>query len=263
MNLQTQAPTKVFPKPALISPAWDILQRTPAMSGHPAESFPATVERVRPGHNFADVNVYPPVHRDAASDDAGAGEFSPGTGEVLPVPLEQPDAEKMDDPAPKAKCPTKTVVDKSLDMTPEAIKKGYRTGYGITSVMRVEPTSTVWDGTQIVEATKQTRNTCPEEFGISPCNGTDTFTVGKESNSSILGKLAATPNRFYDFHFTRWNKGSLLHDRNPKDIDSCEIACEQKYSCGGNVIGTHTVTRTFTKGTSGSRNVTLVNVTKS
>jgi hypothetical protein len=28
------------------------------------------------------------------------------------------------------------------------------------------------------------------------------------------------------------------------------------------VIGTHTVTRTFTKGKSGSRDVTLVNVTK-
>src|SRR5690349_8170927 len=245
MNLQIPAPTKVSPKPALISRAGNILQRMPASSIGTKESSFTSVNRELLRHNFADVDVYPPVHADAAQDAPDAPEFPGGGEQALPLPVGDPGAERMDDPAPKAKCPTKTVVGKTIDMTPEGIKKGYRTGYGIAAVMRVEPASTAWDGTQIVEASKQTKNTCPEEFGISPCKGTDTFTVGQESNSSILGKLAATPNRFYDFHTTRWNKGSLLHDRNPKDIDSCEIACEQKYSCGGNVIGTHTITRTF------------------
>jgi hypothetical protein len=147
-------------------------------------------------------------------------------------------------------------------MTPDGIKKGYRTGYGACAVMRVEPDSTNWDGTKIIESNKQTKNSCPAEFDISPCSGSDTFTVGPESNSSILGKLPATRNHFYDYHISRWNRGSLLHDRNAKDVASCEVVCEQNYSCGGKVIGTHTITRTVTKGTSGSRDVTLVAVTK-
>jgi hypothetical protein len=227
-------------------------------------------------YNFGNVRVHTgerttePVALNAAQDE-GAPEESlseergqgarieqllmGGLGEV-PQPLESGGATQ-------ATCPTKTVVEKTVDMTPDGIKKGYRTGYGACAVMRVEPDSTNWDGTKIVESNKQTKNTCPTEFGISPCSGSDTFTVGLESNSSILGKMPATKNRFYDYHTTRWNKGSLLHDRNPKDVASCEAVCEQNYSCGGSVIGTHTITRTFTKGTSGSRDVTLVAVTKS
>lgn len=182
----------------------------------------------------------------------------PSIGERL-----MPEAEPLEEGGKKkAKCPSKTVVEKTIDMTPDGIKKGYRTGYGATAVMQVQPDSTNWDGTQIVESLKQTKNTCPEEFGISPCSGSSTFTVGAEAKSSVLGTLEAKRNRFYDFHISRWNKGSLLHDRNSADVDSCQVECEQSYACGSGVIGKHTVTRTFTKGKSGSRDVTLVAVTK-
>ncbi|MGZ8183428.1 MAG: hypothetical protein ACXWT1_15850 [Methylobacter sp.] len=189
----------------------------------------------------------------------------PSSFEEIPPVGERlmPGAEPLEEGGKKkTKCPSKTVVEKTIDMTPDGIKKGYRTGYGATAVMHVQPDSTNWDGTQIVESLKQTKNTCPEEFKISPCSGNSTFTVGAEAKSSVLGTLEAKSNRFYDFHISRWNKGSLLHDRNPADIDSCQVECEQSYSCGGGVIGKHTVTRTFTKGKSGSRDVTLVAVTK-
>jgi len=222
----------------------------------------------------------PLVHENAAVDEESIGDEpesgEPGRefpGSPLPSPIEEippmgeelaPGVEPLEGGGEKkAKCPTKTVVDKTIDMTPDGIKKGYRTGYGATAVMRVEPDSTNWDGTQIVESLKQTKTTCPKEFNISPCNGNSTFTVGAEAKSSVLGPLEGKRNRFYDFHITRWNRGSLLHDRNPGNIDSCQVECEQSYSCGGVVIGKHTVTRTFTKGKSGSRDVTLVAVTKS
>jgi hypothetical protein len=231
----------------------------------------------RSGHDFAEMAVFPPVHTNSAED---GPETSDPTGEgtnqepqdnpigserpvSVPILANESGAEALDSQSGKAACPTKTVVEKVIDMTPAGIQKGYHTGYGATAVIRVEPTSTNWDGTKIKESNKQTKNTCPPEFGISPCSGADTFTVGAESNSSILGKLPAIQNRFYDFHISRWNKGSLLHDRNPNNVASCEVECEQQYSCGGNVIGTHKVTRTFTKGKNGSLDVTLVNVTKS
>jgi hypothetical protein len=160
-------------------------------------------------------------------------------------------------------CPSKAVIEKVTDLTPGGIKKGWRTGYGALALVRVEPTTTDWDGTSIVEQNKEASSTCPKEFGISPCTGASTFPVGSAAHSGVLGDLPAVKNHFYDTHQTRWNKGSLLHDpaRNPHGLSSCEAVCEQKYLCGGTVISTQTVKRVFTKGKDGSRDVTLVNVT--
>ncbi|MGD0613024.1 MAG: hypothetical protein ABSB41_16120 [Anaerolineales bacterium] len=269
------------PKSALAPAPRTRLQRKNACEknpGFPGESDDARAQapesgRVRLSYNFADLQVRPPENLNSAADaagedvDTGSAIENVGSlqvaegGDTTPLVEGGQGVEGMKGAA-GAKCPAKTVVEKVIDMTPAGIQKGYRTGYGATALMRVEPASTNWDGTRIVEANSQTKNTCPKEFGISPCSGADTFTVGAALNSSILGNLPATSNHFYDFHITRWNKGSLLHDRNPNQIDTCETVCEQKYSCSGNVIGTHTVTRTFTKGKSGSRDVTLVNVTK-
>lgn len=229
--------------------------RISAQSPHPAEVRGTALDFDGPqddemGGEEPSSGELPGIEITRAPGTPGEEEFGGGA-----IPLDKP-AETP------AKCPTKTVVEKTTDMTPDGIKKGYRTGYGAVATMKVEPDTTNWDSTQIVESLKLTKSTCPEEFGINPCSGSSTFTVGAESNSSVLGKLAATKNRFYDFHTTRWNKGSLLHDRNPKNIDSCEAVCEQNYSCGGKVIGTHKITRTFTKGKSGDRDVTLVNVKK-
>lgn len=230
----------------------------------------------QPGHHIGRVRIHAnaAVDEEPGGDEPDSGELGQEfPGQAQPTPVEVMPAVTEAELTPgvqpleggekaKVKCPSKTVVEKTIDMTPKGIEKGYRTGYGAAAVMKVEPDSTNWDGTQIVESLKQTKNTCPKEFGISPCSGNSTFTVGAGTKSSVLGELEAKRNRFYDFHISRWNKGSLLHDRNPDNVDSCQVECEQKYSCGDAVIGTHTVTRTFTKGKSGSRDVTLVAVTK-
>lgn len=219
------------------------------------------------GHDFSRVRVH--VDTNSAGSTRAATALAHTGQYLLNAPAVQNDfthpvhKNAAVDEEKKAKCPSKTVVEKTIDMTPDGIKKGYRTGYGVCAVMRVEPDSTDWDGTQIVESLKQTKNSCPKEFNISPCIANRPFTVGAEGKSNVLGTLEAKHNRFYDFHTSRWNKGSLLHDRNPDNVDSCQVECEQSYSCGGVVIGKHTVTRTFTKGKSGSRDVTLVAVTKS
>jgi len=161
----------------------------------------------------------------------------------------------------KPTCPTKTVVEKLTNKTADG--KKYRTGMGAVATIKVEPDKQNWDGTGIVESfPKPLTSDCPKEFGISPCGGSSTFIVGAKRDSPVFGALAATSNRFYDFHETRWKGGSLLHDRNPGGIASCKISCEQNYSCGGAVIGTHTITRTFTKGKVDSVDVTFVNVSK-
>ena len=55
---------------------------------------------------------------------------------------------------------------------------------------------------------------------------------------------------------------SGLIARNPQGLSSCETVCEQKYHRDGQEIDRHTITRTFTKGTFGGRDVTLVTVAK-
>jgi hypothetical protein len=162
-------------------------------------------------------------------------------------------------------CPSSTKVDQQIDETTPALNQGWRTAYGIASVIRVGPEPRTWDGVQITEALSTQSNTCPEGLLPSPCAGSSTFTVGQARHSRILGDLAGLRNRFYDFHATSWRGGSLLHDptRNPKDVNSCQVVCDQQYSCEGKVIGKHTITRTLTKGVHNGQPVTIVNATKS
>ena len=159
-----------------------------------------------------------------------------------------------------APCPAKTVVEKVTNKMADGQK--YRTGMGAVAIIAVQPDSQTWDGASITESFKTPTSDCPKEFGINPCSGNSVFPVGAGKNSPVFGSIPATRNRFPDFHETRWKGGSLLHERNPGGKDSCTIACEQQYSCGGKVIGTHTITRTFTKGKIGSVDVTFVSVSK-
>ena len=150
-------------------------------------------------------------------------------------------------------------------MTPAALSAGFLTAYGVMAVMRVRPGERTWDGTKIQESLTTVSQTCPASFSPTPeCSGNSTFTVGDPGRSSRIGNQPGLVNRFYDFHASGPRGVSRLHDstRNPQGLNSCETVCEQKYQCDGREIGRHTVTRTFTKGTFGGRDVTLVNVTK-
>jgi hypothetical protein len=168
--------------------------------------------------------------------------------------------------APAATCPTATAVDTTTDLTPAGLSAGYLTAYGIMARMKVLPDSTNWNGVSVVEANTVGSSTCPATLTHpGPCTGNATFVVGSASGkSNVQAVQPAMQNRFYDFHTTHTRALSVLHDstRNPAGLNSCKAVCNQTYSCGGAVIGTHTVTRTFTKGTSGGHDVTIVNVTK-
>jgi hypothetical protein len=166
-------------------------------------------------------------------------------------------------------CPNLTEVATTIDMRNEALAAGFLTAYGIHAQMRVRPDARTWDGTQITESLTMTSNTCPNSLTRGePCNGSSTFTVGAQSgNSSVLpAPRAGAINRFWDFHTThvRPRGISVLHDatRNPANLNTCSTVCNQNYNCGGNTIGTHTITRTYIKGRFNGQDVTFVDVTK-
>ena len=184
--------------------------------------------------------------------------------------LGNPAAAEVSDAAIKyrglgAACPAKTEVDRVVDLTPAGLGAGFLTAYGAMAVMRVRPGERTWDGTRILETVAPVSNTCPDSFApTSECIGASTFTVGDAGHSDRIGDQPGLVNRFYDFHVSRTRGISRLHDntRNPQGLNSCETVCQQKYHCDGREIGRHTVTRTFTKGIFGGRDVTLVTVTK-
>jgi len=194
-----------------------------------------------------------------ATESAPAKEPSPAPGMVG----QSRGAQAMDSPA--SSCPSKTQVEKLKDLTPDGLKAGYATGYGVLATMRVLPDATNWNGTRIAESlTLDPSGTCPKGLTSQPCTAGPPFTVGDGTKGfSVLPAQPGQQDRFYDFHRTRSNI-SLLHDatRNPSGMSSCTLICKQSYSCGGTVIGNYTLTRTFTKGTYQGKDVTLVSVTK-
>ena len=166
-------------------------------------------------------------------------------------------------------CPSSTEVASVIDLRNDALAAGFRTAYGIHSQIRVRPDGRTWDGTRIPERVTMGANTCPDTLTRGePCSGGSTFTVGSGSGNSpvLAGPRPGARNRFWDFHTThvRPRNVSVLHDaaRNPVNLDTCSTACNQEYICDGNVIGRHTITRTYSKGRHNGQDVTLVDVTK-
>ncbi|HKP74094.1 MAG TPA: hypothetical protein VJT67_01065 [Longimicrobiaceae bacterium] len=166
-------------------------------------------------------------------------------------------------------CPASTEVATTIDMRSQALAAGFRTAYGIHAQMRVRPDARTWDGTQVTESVTAGANSCPDTLTRGdPCSGGSTFTIGAASGNSpvLAAPRPGAINRFWDFHTThvRPRTVSVLHDatRNPAGLNTCSTACNQEYRCGGNVIGRHTITRSYSKGTYGGADVTLVDVTK-
>ena len=158
------------------------------------------------------------------------------------------------DPPPT--CPTSVTLSGSTTLSLASQFPGLKTGIGIVAAMQTNPTSTNWDGTQIVEAVSSSSNSCPSSFG-NQCSGSDTFTVGN-GGSTFGQNFPARQNIFYDQHVT--TSGVSILDA--AGITSCTAVCSQSYSCGGHVIGNFTITRRFTKGTISGTPVTNVTVTK-
>ncbi len=153
-------------------------------------------------------------------------------------------------------------------------KNGFLNGWGGIAEMEVsDPSGKVWDGTAIHESLKRTKNTCGDK-GKNACSNVSSdqarstagssFVVGAESNFLGKAKLAAGQNRFYDLHVFANKDASLLHELKK---DSCEVQCQQSFSCGGKRFGpafiiTYTMTRDVVKSGSKNINVTRVAVNK-
>ncbi len=209
-----------------------------------------------------------PIHRPLIEEFRRQEHLPPGGRDETGMPAGPADAE-IKYGGLLMPCPRSTEVATAIDLRNEALAAGFRTAYGIHAQMRVRPDGRTWDGTRITEALTMGANTCPDTLTRGePCSGGSTFTVGAASGNSpvLTGPRPGARNRFWDFHTThvRPRGVSVLHDatRNPANLDTCSTACEQEYSCGGNVIGRHTITRTYTKGVYNGQNVTFVDVTK-
>jgi len=261
-------------EPATAPPIVHAVKRSP---GQPAGLANCAFAEPRFGHDFSRVRVHPAqkvagytesadrVNDDEEEDNGEASGEELRQAEGAP-PVESGTQEELaGDPAagsnpsggpapaiPVAACPSSTEVVKITDLTPAGLKAGYLTAYGALATMRVLPKETNWDGIRIAESlTRDSASTCPIGLTAQPCVGGPPFTVGDGSKgSSVLPPQPGQQNRFYDFHRTR-SDISLLHDatRNPKGMNLCTMICNQSYSCGGTVIGKHSITRTFTKGT--------------
>jgi hypothetical protein len=165
-----------------------------------------------------------------------------------------------------AACPTHARVDDTTDLNQAGFQAGYLSGYGIRARMRVFPDRVDWAGKQVVESLSQVSSTCPPGLTVGgPCNGNSTFTVGAASgNSAVSPQQPGVRNCFHDFHTSRSQSVSFLHDpgRNPAGLDNCEAVCRQSYLCNGVSLGIHEITRRFRKGRIANRDVTIVDVTK-
>ena len=162
----------------------------------------------------------------------------------------------------KNSCPSSVKLEDTKDLTEGGLKKGYRTAYGIVSIMHLLPDDSDWSDAKVYEKVSEVSKTCPKSWNL--CTGTDEpFPIGKERYSTILGTLPAKKNIFYDFHTSRWNK-SRLHDpeENPTGMDSCQVECKQQYVCKEKVLGNFTITRNFRKDKYEGRDVTRVDTTK-
>lgn len=149
----------------------------------------------------------------------------------------------------------------NLSSFPADVPSPLSTGIGIVTPMKVGPTSTNWYGTAISESLSAGSNSCPASW-TPACTGSATFTVGyggtAVAGGVTLGNFNAVENQFYDQHTTT-NPQNIL---GVAGIQTCTTVCHQSYSCKGTVIGSFTITRTYTRGTVGSSAVTNVGVTK-
>jgi hypothetical protein len=141
------------------------------------------------------------------------------------------------------KCPTDIkVVEFGQGRDSDFGLKGPITGWGGFAVMEVsDPGGRKWDGTKIGETLRNVKNSCGDQ-GNNACTnknaGDDraksTFVVGQQYDFLGLSQLPAGTNKFSDVHAFVDRTLSLLHKI---DKQSCEVQCNQTYTCDGRGFG--------------------------
>jgi hypothetical protein len=186
-----------------------------------------------------------------------------------PPPPPKAPAPKQQTPAKAAGCPADIKVARIDPLNDTDFgKNGWVTGWGAIVRMEVsDPDGKTWDGTEVHENIKQTKNTCGARARDACTNksgeggsGGSTFKVG--SATKVQGKsIPAVKNSFYDLHIVARKDASILHALGKAE---CEVQCHQFYDCGGKQIGPDfTITYSMKKDTVyGTYDVTRVTAKK-
>jgi hypothetical protein len=204
----------------------------------------------------------------AMTSDAGQAVLRRDSKRSPPAP--PPKAPPPKAPAAKtAACPTDIKVASVDPLNDNDFgKNGWLTGWGAVVRMEVsDPDGKTWDGTEVHENLKQTKNTCGARAKDACSNksgegdsGGSTFKVG--AVAKVQGKsMPAVKNSFYDVHIVARRDASILHTLGKAD---CEVQCHQFYDCGGKQIGPDfTITYSMKKDTvAGYYDVTRVTAKK-
>jgi len=180
----------------------------------------------------------------------GSGFFS-GGGETSPTSAPSPIV------SVSQRCPSSISISGTATEPLAPKVPTFLTGIGIVAKMQVNPSTTDWDDTQIIESLVTTSNSCPSGWG-NPCGQTSAFTVG-EGGTAVNGQVfPPVHNQFLDEHATV----DTINDLAASGLNACSSVCTQHYSCNGTVIGTFTITKSYAKGTVGNYTVTNVTATK-
>ena len=158
-------------------------------------------------------------------------------------------------------CPTSISVSKTTSQPLSSDFPTYLTGVGILATMAVGPVGTNFNGTQLGEQVTPTGTTCPSSIASAAsfptASGFSPFIIG--NNASWEGQaFPSVSDGFYDMHIFKSTSNLLAGT----GVSTCQSTAVQHYTCGGNQIGTFTLTATFYAGTIKTIPVTYVTVSK-
>jgi len=164
----------------------------------------------------------------------------------------------------KPPCPTSLTVDQITPKSlPDYDHPTWLTGVGILARMKAGPAGKDCTGAVLLEAVTPTTNSCPSniqqytKFPTITTANNSPFTVG--SSAAWEGSnFPSILNDFYDSHKIIVG----IYVLGQTSVQSCVAKATQKYYCSGSLVGTFTLTNTYTRGTINGQAVTNVSTTK-
>lgn len=184
--------------------------------------------------------------------------YGPGPDTQVPrrsLSLGQTTAQTTDPACPS----TVTIADTTTASLPSVDLPGALTGIGILTRMLVSPLTANYAGQQITEQIIPQSNSCPANITsyTNYPNVFTSFTVGATGSFEGI-PYPSVLNSYYDEHVNDVNFDVL----GATSVSSCVSVATQIYRCGGQQIGTFTLSKTFTHGMLSGTPVTNVSVTK-
>jgi len=164
----------------------------------------------------------------------------------------------------KPPCPTSLTVDQITPKSlPDYDHPTWLTGVGILARMKAGPAGKDYTGAVLLEAVTPTTNSCPSN--IQQYTKFPTITTANNSPLTVGSSAAwegsnfpSILNDFYDSHKIIVGINVL----GQTSVQSCVAKATQKYYCSGSLVGTFTLTNTYTRGTINGQAVTNVSTTK-